>query len=91
MESVYLVVGSTGEYSDHVAWYVRAFQSQSAAQNLAQKLTVASTNLKGDRYSRRVEAANEELMRAQGDPQWQTDYTGTRYEVAEVPFDGRDS
>lgn len=78
-EKIWIVMGSTGEYSDRTEWTVDAWRSEKEAQDrvtfLEEKmqelgLTVAT-------YSDDQEAAIK-VMRAH-EPQFDLDYTGTRY------------
>jgi hypothetical protein len=81
--TIYVVSGSTGEYSDRTEWMVRAFVSEDAAMNLAVKATARAKELELTRKSRYegVEGANEH------DPVMQMDYTGTTYRYDPVELD----
>jgi hypothetical protein len=88
-ETVWVVMGTTGEYSDRNEWPVRAFFDETAAQEHIEKATKRSAELialvadcDGGRYSTEamaLERSNE------FDPDMQTDYTGTQYFVYVVP------
>jgi hypothetical protein len=73
---IYVVQGSTGEYSDHCEWLVAAFYSEQKAADLV----VAATRRANELYAQHKDntwgipdGANEH------DPMMETDYTGTRY------------
>jgi N-acetyl-beta-hexosaminidase len=85
---IYVVEGSTGEYSDHCEWPFAAYSREEDAQAAAAWLNekVREFALKAEesvtpeehriRYPKRKKAA--EQMR-QYDPGFKTDYTGTDY------------
>ena len=85
--NIYLVFGSTGEYSDRTEWVVGAFRSQPKAAELVVKLqALANTFDYEHRYdARQVEFAK--LMAEAGDDRWHCDYTGTGYALEEVKLD----
>lgn len=85
---IYVLMGSTGEYSDRDEWPVRAYRSQDAAERVAKQYSdVAREGFK------RAEAAtsrwngyklaSKELQEL-GDPHARMDYTGTTYYCFEV-------
>ncbi len=83
----YIVSGDTGEYSDHRAWYVRAFLVEKEASDFCKALNdwciEHGVNPRGDNvtnysYNREIKPPN--------DPDFDTDYTGTTYWVIEVPL-----
>jgi hypothetical protein len=87
---VYVVCGSTGEYSDHTEWAVCAYEKQEMAELLVTRLTqavgAAAVSLRragvgGLEYeARRVLEAQLQLY----DPECVIDYTGVRWWVQEV-------
>lgn len=90
MNSVYIVFGSTGEYSDRREWAVRGFSDENRAEELVKALDVwlrenrfheDDDPLAG--YQERYHPPPNAL-----DPAFQCDYTGTRYYIVEVPFGG---
>ena len=84
MDKIYVCCGSTGEYSDHIEWYVRAFADESVGRDFVEKCSARYREIKaeyGDNSWEIPENANE------FDPGMQTDYTGTNYYLVEVPFD----
>lgn len=86
MTTIYIVQGSTGEYSDHREWFVDAWTSEAAAQNRITQLDrlMQETNVNGeyedyDEWGRRLSAMQNS---DNGDPLFQRDYTGTHYSYA---------
>ncbi len=83
-QTLYVVMGTTGEYSDRSEWPVRAFIDETAAETLAVLATARAKEIedtKGNRYSSIPDGANEH------DQQMQMDYTGTKYYIMTVPLD----
>lgn len=85
--NIYVVIGSTGEYSDHNEWMVKAFKTEEAAQTHVKTLDDKTLEL-GVRYDadhpeydQREKA--QEIMKVL-DPNFSCDYTGTRYEYCMV-------
>lgn len=90
-KSVYVVIGTTGEYSDHQEWPVKAFMTEGAAKRWvelasarARELGVYNSNSKIDYDIRHKihEKANKY------DPDMQVDYTGVNYYYWKVKLDG---
>jgi hypothetical protein len=79
MNNVYVVMGSTGEYSDRTEWPVKAFMSEDAAKDLVLRADRRAKELahevQGMDYSKR----NEMFKANELDPQIAIDYTGTTY------------
>lgn len=85
MNKVWIVQGTTGEYSDRSEWTVYAFHSEAEARAYVELLGVERQKL-GDRPWDYAEGRTfDEGMRA-FDPGFEEDYTGTRWFVSEVPF-----
>jgi len=90
MKVIYLVKGSTGEYSDTRIWEVRAFTKESEATNLALRLNALARQFKeseefDDRYHRDEDGPIEKEIR-ELDEKFECDYTGTDYDVSIVPL-----
>ena len=90
MRMVYVVMGETGEYSDHCDWPVLAFDTEEMAQTF---VTNAEKWLREHDLWRRSGYIDidydqqEALLRScPFDPDVKTDYTGTRYLVMPVKF-----
>ena len=82
MNKVYIVVGSTGQYSDTMYWYVKAYAEESDAERHA-KLAKSECDVicaGRDSYWDIPEGANKY------DPRMSVDYTGVFYSVEEVEF-----
>jgi len=89
MDKVYVVIGTTGEYSDRNEWPVCAYLSEKDAQarvgeleNLL-RLHGANSDAPGLIYERRDQLKKifESI-----DPDFEIDYTGTRYYYYPVPL-----
>lgn len=93
---IYVVMGQTGEYSDHNEWIVGWVPTEADAKDAVMFLTerykeiLVKHSLKENRYGldgRDYEAQRkaEEEMRTTWDPAFSLDYTGAQYWYAEVP------
>lgn len=81
MKTLYVVTGTTGEYSDRSEWLVRAYLSETEAEAHAEKAGAKAAELfatRSNKYRSPPEGSNEH------DPRMQMDYTGTTYFVQEV-------
>ena len=84
---IYIVQGSTGEYSDHMEWPVRAFDSERKAQDFVNKLSEEYRFLKqkyghhGFSWYCHIEEEN------MTDPNMRSDYTGTNYSYFEIELE----
>ena len=76
---VWIVMGTTGEYSDRSEWPVCVYADEARAQARAEAATQRAAEIyeARPRYSAPPEGANEH------DPKMQMDYTGTTYFLAE--------
>lgn len=89
MDKVYVVMGTTGEYSDRSEWPVHAHLTEAdAAKELAalvakaKELGVHSSNCRGmPDYSER-----QKLGEQLGDPNASIDYTGVDWSIMPVDF-----
>jgi hypothetical protein len=89
MDKVYIVMGTTGEYSDRSEWAVNAHLTEaSAAEQLAALVAKAkelgvhtSTNHGMPDWDER-----EELAKQLGDPDARVDYTGIDWFMMPVDF-----
>lgn len=84
---VWIVMASTGEYSDRSEWTVYSFFSKATAQAYVDFLGVKYQELGGHGrlHDWEQRGALEKAMEA-FDPRFQCDYTGTHWWVEEVPF-----
>lgn len=76
--TVWIVMGTTGEYSDHTVWTVKGFLSQRRAEVFALAAKQEADRLiaeSGERYISHGEAKHSL------DPDFRSDYTGTDYYV----------
>ena len=82
MKNVFVVMGTTGEYSDRNEWAVMAYLDESAAQKHVVNADRRAKEIFAtcaDRYS--VERGANEF-----DPDMRMDYTGTSYFIYTVPL-----
>ena len=77
---VYVVIGSTGEYSDYMQWYVCAYQDKSRADKHAQAAYDEAVKIDKERKSRYHSPTRTNPY----DPKMRMDYTGTKYCVDAV-------
>lgn len=89
---IYLVRGSTGEYSDRTEWTTKAFGSKAMAVDFINFLERKVLEL-GLKYVRAncysigwEDRMKLELQMQVHDPKFQTDYTGTQYWLEEVEY-----
>jgi hypothetical protein len=82
----YLVVGSTGEYSDHSQWNVAAYTTRGQAEEHCRQLEelVAETRAEVSTWEGRDQV--REQVRKRLDPACAIDYNGAVYVVEEVPL-----
>lgn len=84
MKKVYVVMGTTGEYSDRNEWPVAAYmtEGQAAKRIVEQKRKAQEVRASGrDRHDT---GWTEWSRNETGDPGFQMDYTGTDYFMMEV-------
>lgn len=81
MEKIYVVMGSCGEYSDHITWQVAAYKTEEEARKHVGKAAerFSELNLKYHEDVYTIPKGENEY-----DPYMRVDYTGTRYYVEEV-------
>ena len=85
MDKVWIVMGSTGEYSDRREWPVIAFTAEAAAKEHIAVLDVRMQQMPQEWREDRWE--HEEKIKAHMaplDPNFSMDYTGTSYFFYEV-------
>lgn len=76
-EKIYVVMGSTGEYSDRTEWSVCAYADKALAEQHVQMADACAKEQMPYRY-------DKELVNP-FDPGMIMDYTGTYYYIYEVP------
>lgn len=88
VEKIWIVEGSTGEYSDRTDWKVCAFRDEAKAKSLVAELTIlasateAHCDVNGNRYT--FEDTKPGMVWKAKDPSAQLDYTGSSYYVYEI-------
>ena len=85
MNKVYVVMGGTGEYSDHREWAVKAFLDPDRAADLVVKASARARELVADGWRSWDDDFKD--VRNEHDPRMDVDYNGVRYEVMEVELD----
>jgi hypothetical protein len=85
-QEIYVVYGSTGEYSDHCEWPVRAFDSEQKAKDFVIKVSQRANEI-FDKYKDETYRWDYEKEQNEHDPWMQLDYTGVYYTYWNVPFD----
>jgi hypothetical protein len=87
VNTIYVVIGSTGEYSDRSEWPVRAYRNEAAAQAEVLRLGEAASAFyakwEPNGYGPERHKA-EDAHRATFDPSFRCDYTGTSYYLYSV-------
>lgn len=79
-QTIFLVVGECGEYSDHLTWVSKAFKSEVGAEIFMEECEKAAEAF----YAlRKLHKCPVNLV----DPGFESDYTGTEYEIEEVELD----
>jgi len=84
-EKIWMVGGSTGEYSDRQEWVVDAWRSEGKAQARVKHLEARMQELGVNtlqRYSDKWNRACAEMVK--DDPAFSCDYTGTSYYICEL-------
>jgi hypothetical protein len=84
-EKIWMVGGSTGEYSDRVEWAVDAWRSEAEAQARVKFLDdkMRELGLCDSRDDYDIRDQKELAMRA-FDPAFSCDYTGSHYYICEL-------
>jgi hypothetical protein len=81
---IYVVEGSTGEYSDHTEWLVKAYKDESKAKAHVVRATEVANKLFQSRESKFSEGENETNPY---DPDMRMDYTGVHYTYFSVELE----
>ena len=83
MSNIYVVMGTTGEYSDRSEWPVIAFVSEEAAKERIEKATHRAKELEATIPSN-YEMHVDHFKQNEFDPDMQHKYTGTEYYYLKV-------
>jgi hypothetical protein len=83
-KKIWVVRGTTGEYSDRSEWPVCAYKDEQKAKDHAEMATKRAKEIEATRKNRypRCEGLNE------FDPNMSIDYTGTEYFIEEMELKG---
>jgi len=87
MIKIYVVVGDTGEYSDHHQWLVCAYMSEELAQARVIELETLMKTLGAvadAEWEERELAMDKMRKHEHGDQFFNIDYTGTTYSYIEI-------
>jgi hypothetical protein len=85
MSDIWVVMGTTGEYSDRSEWPVKAFRDQEVAERFALAAKVRADEIEATRDALQASgewnnAADQALVETNElDPDMSMDYTGTDY------------
>lgn len=92
--NVYIVFGTTGEYSDRSEWPVKAYLDEVRAQEHVEAASADAREFMatshGEHYSVWGMTKEELAERFPHDPNFSCDYTGTKYYLETVELDERD-
>lgn len=82
MKTIYIVMGTTGEYSDRIEWPVIAFEDEELAKQQVEYAKTMADKI----YERCLEYNKFPLISAKNsyDPNMKMDYTGTSYFIYET-------
>jgi len=88
MTSLWMVVGSTGEYSDRGEWAVMAYRKKADAEAHQKAASEEAFKLGASQDCRQVtyDPWDSEAVKNRFDPGMRVQYTGVGYYVREVPF-----
>ena len=86
VKEIYIVCGTTGEYSDRREWFVAAYRNRVRAE---QHIANLDTWLREHGYDRNTHRPYDYETKCPLDANFATDYTGTRYYVASCPYISR--
>ena len=86
---IYIVEGSTGEYSDHCEWAVKAFVSEQKAKDLVTKASEVANEIFACSELDRSDIKYVDRWKATNpfDLGMQMDYNGTRYKYYDIELD----
>lgn len=84
---LYIVMGSTGEWSDRTEWAVLAFIDEEKAQAHVELATARANEIhQAQSRARRTGVDDDSSAQNEYDPHMGMDYNGTRYYVLSVPL-----
>lgn len=78
--TIFIVFGTTGEYSDRTEWPVKAFRDEQRAKDFVELLTSKSREIYSeDNHSFKYWSEVAKHSKIPEDPNFRLDYTGTSY------------
>lgn len=80
---IFVVMGTTGEYSDRNEWPVKAFKLKDSAEAFVLECSKIAKEIKAKYKSSYSVPANSHPL----DPGFQSDYTGTEYFIYNVKLE----
>lgn len=88
-QTLYVVMGTTGEYSDRSEWPVRAFATEAGADAFVSELDewLRVHRVHMDQRGELPNYHDRGLLAPELDPKFECDYTGTSYWIMTVPLD----
>lgn len=86
MKTIWIVHGSTGEYSDRCEWNVVAVETEELAQQWVRALDLQYQSIPQSMRDDRWDHEDDMKKIMSLDPEFSMDYTGTHYFIARVPF-----
>lgn len=88
MKKIYVIEGSTGEYSDRCDWLVKAFTSEAKAEEFVKALDDwLRINQVSYREGTIADYEIRDELKCPHDPSFRCDYTGTRYHIIECELE----
>lgn len=96
---IYIVSGSTGEYSDRTDWMVRAYASEDEAKRVVEEYSAKAKEVEvrcdlpedDPNHFDKSKRWRDDFKWPHPDPDFQMDYTGTSYAYGEIELVGLES
>ncbi len=87
-QKIFVIQGSTGQYSDWTCWHVAAYTTREQAnlhcERLSAAMVPAPPHTLGSYQEHKERKAQQDAIRATLDPHCDIDYNGAEYEVVEL-------
>lgn len=86
--TIYVIIGSTGEYSDRDEWLVRGFSTEEKASQFTQRANDMSKEIEREMVRQGTYWYDKDKIGERPlDPNFRIDYTGTEYHCEKVEVD----